>query len=312
MYGLLLVALSVAPAFAFLVLILRMDRAEPEPLREVLRIVGLGGAAALAAALLEMALDGLPFFQGTGLAGAAAASFLQVAPVEELAKLGVVLLFAWGRPSFNEENDGVVYVGASAIGFAVLENITYVASNGFGTGVLRAFTAMPLHVFTAVVMGLFVGKAKFAVGRYAQGSLVACGFLAAWAFHGAYDTLAFSGGALMLLLLPLLGGLAALGIVSLRRGRVLSLLRWTGAAAEPGPVVRPAGAKGHRWMPILSRCLLALCILFWVLLAVGSAGEAGGFGETAVGGVLITVLPLGVAVVTEAAWQRRRRRRTGK
>ena len=311
MYGLLLVALSVAPALAFLVLILRMDRAEPEPLREVLRTVGLGAAAALAAALVEMALERLPVFHAEGLAGAAATAFLQAAPVEELAKLGVVLLFVWNRPSFNEENDGVVYVGAAAIGFAVLENITYVVSNGYGTGVLRAFTAIPLHVFTAVIMGLFVGRAKFAGTAAARGTLVVGGLLIAWAFHGAYDTLAFSGGALSLLLLPLLGGLVALGIMALRRGRGLSLRRWAGASPVPVPPHRAAGTRGHRWMPILSRSLFVLCALFWALLLFGSAGGGGDVATTAAGGVLITVLPLGMAVLTETAWQRRRRRNAG-
>ena len=55
----------------------------------------------------------------------------------------MVLLFVWGNPNFNEENDGVVYVGASAIGFAVLENIAYVVQNGIGTGVLRAMAPLP-------------------------------------------------------------------------------------------------------------------------------------------------------------------------
>ena len=317
MYALLIILLSVAPGLAFLLLILRMDREEPEPLSLVLRIVALGGAGALVAGLVEIALDGVPLFRAPGLAGTAASSFLQVAPVEELAKLGVVLLFAWGQPAFNEENDGVVYVGASAVGFAVLENIIYVVQNGFGTGVLRAFTAIPLHVFTAVIMGLAVGRARFAATGKARVALVLGGFLIAWAAHGAYDTFAGAGNALVLLLLPLLGGVAAFGIVALKRGRRLSLLRWGKVAAADVPPPRRADVppprradvKAHRrWMRVVARILIGAVIGFWALLVLGIASDRSGAADAIAGGVLLTILPAGLAVLLEVGWRRERRR----
>ena len=325
MYALLIILLSVAPGLAFLLLILRMDREEPEPLSLVLRIVALGGAGALVAGLVEIALGGVPLFRAPGLAGTAASSFLQVAPVEELAKLGVVLLFAWGQPAFNEENDGVVYVGASAVGFAVLENIIYVVQNGFGTGVLRAFTAIPLHVFTAVIMGLAVGRARFAATGKARVALVLGGFLIAWAAHGAYDTFAGAGNALVLLLLPLLGGVAAFGIVALKRGRRLSLLRWGKVAAADVPPPRRADVppprqadvppprradvKAHRrWMRVVARILIGAVIGFWALLVLGIASDRSGTADAIAGGVLLTILPAGLAVLLEVGWRRERRR----
>ena len=254
MHTLLLIAISIAPALAFLVVVMRMDRREPEPVALVARIVGLGAAAGVVAALVEAALDGVPLFHAPGLAGPAAESFLLIAPVEELAKLGVVLLFVWNNANFNEENDGVVYVGASAIGFAVLENIAYVVSHGIGTGILRAFTSVPLHVFAAVIMGLFVGRARFAPAGLVRIRLVAAGFLCAWAAHGMYDTLALSRGALAGLILPLLAGLAAFGIMALRRGRRMSLLRWGPGKDQPAAPPAPRGT--HRWMAVVSRILL--------------------------------------------------------
>jgi len=137
--------------------------------------MGLGACSAVVASIAEILLGLLPFFHGRGTAAGAISSFLQVAPVEEMCKLGVVLAFVWRNPNFNEENDGIVYVGASAIGFALLENILYVAENGIGTGVLRAISAMPLHVFTAVVLGLHVGRARFAADRGTRILLIARG-----------------------------------------------------------------------------------------------------------------------------------------
>ena len=242
-------------------------------------------------------------------------------PVEEACKLGVVLLFIWKNPNFNEENDGIVYMGASAVGFALLENIFYVAQNGIGTGILRAFTAIPLHVLTAVVLGLHVGRAKFAASEARRNLLVWRGFLFAWAFHGLYDMLAMSESALALLLLPLLGGLAAFGVMALRRGRRLSLARWDSAtpsdivaapplasAAVPGHAVGRI-PKAHRWMPVVSRPLLACCAAFWLLLIFGLMGSttAEDVGYGALGGILLTIIPAAIGVALEVVYHRHRK-----
>jgi RsiW-degrading membrane proteinase PrsW (M82 family) len=306
------VIVSVFPAAAFLVLILRMDRAEPEPLGAVVRMVGLGCGAAIVASLVELGLDAFPLFHAPGFGGAALSSFVQVAPIEEGSKLAAVLLFAWRWPSFNEENDGVVYVGAAAIGFALLENILFVAEYGLGTGALRAFTAVPLHVLTGVVMGLYVGRARLAARSARRVRLVLQGFAFAWLVHGAYDTFAFSENALTLLLLPLLGGLAAFGVLALRKGRRLSLLRWGPNAAPHLSTPAHAGPpRRHLWMPVISRTLLGASALFWGLVFLDAAiGEEGSFtGDALLGGLVITLLPIAIGVLLEIAWQRRRRAR---
>jgi RsiW-degrading membrane proteinase PrsW (M82 family) len=313
MYTVGLLVVSVAPALAFLLIVLRMDRREPEPLALVARVVGLGAAAAVVAALVEAALDGISLFHAPGLAGPAAESFLLVAPVEELAKLGVVLLFVWGNPNFNEENDGVVYVGASSIGFALLENIAYVVQNGMGTGILRAFTSIPLHVFTAVILGLFVGRAHFTPSTPRRIGLIGAGFLIAWAVHGAYDTFAMSRGALAVLLLPLLAGLAAFGIMAMKRGRRLSLLRW-GGGAPPSPASAAVPARhpprSHRWMSVVGRILLGLCAAFWILFLIGmaQAGHKRDVGLAILGAAFMTFLPAALGIVLEVSYHRHRRR----
>jgi hypothetical protein len=262
---------------------------------------------------VETALERVSLFQAGGLAGAAAVSFIQVAPIEEACKLAVVLLFAWKKPAFNEENDGIVYAGASAMGFALLENILYVVRGGIGTGVLRAFTSIPLHIFTGVVAGLFIGRARFASGPRVRGLLVAAGFLLAWGFHGLYDFFAMSGSALALLVLPLVAGVSTFGVIALKAGRRASLLRWgalrpaVSAEAAPAP---PPRHRAHTWMAVVGRVLLALSVLFWVLIAVGLAdrGTPSGRGDTILGGVLITLIPVALGIVLEWSYRARKRR----
>lgn len=319
---------SAAPAVAFLVVILRMDRREPEPLRLVLIVIGLGAAGSIIAGLAELAMDGAPLFQAGGFRGALAVSFLQVAPVEEACKLGVVMLFAWGKPAFNEENDGIVYAGSSALGFALLENILYVLKNGIGTGILRAFTSIPLHIFTGIIAGLLIGRARFAASDRTRNLLLVQGFVLAWLFHGLYDSFAMSGSALALLLLPVVGGVTTFGIVTLRSGRRMSLTRWGGessaapvpastavetvaadvaAGRTPMPAVHRPRAV-HRWMAVVSRILIAGSALFWVLLSVGVAGErtSAGRSDTILGGIVITFIPLVLGGVLEwSYWAQR-------
>ena len=328
-YPLAVLAVSAAPALAFLVLILRMDRQEPEPLGLVLRVIALGAAGAVVAALVELALNGVSLFHVPGLLGALTSSFIQIAPVEELCKLGVVLLFVWQNPQFNEENDGIVYVGASAIGFALLENILYVAQNGLGTGVLRAFSSIPLHVFAGIILGMYVGRAKFATNETARTLLVLRGFVLVWFFHGLYDTFAQSGSALALLILPLIVGVSGFGIVELRKGRAASLLRWTGrtAAERPGQSARTIQTsapsretlmpqemtavrhKAPVWMAVISRLLLAACACFWVLLVIGLAfpDAPEGAGEAILGGILLTLIPGFIGVLLEIGYRKRKK-----
>lgn len=47
-----------------------------------------------------------------------------------------------------------------ALGFAVLENISYSIGYGWGTALIRAVTAVPGHACFGVFMGAFYGFAK--------------------------------------------------------------------------------------------------------------------------------------------------------
>ncbi len=233
LYTLTLLLLATFPPFFFLARLLVADRREPEPLEMVLFTLALGIISTLPASFAERVLGSLPFFAPTVPFSAIITAFVRVAPIEEACKLAVVLLFVWGNENFNEENDGIVYVATSSIGFALFENILYVLSNGFGVGVLRAVTSIPLHAFCGVLMGSCVGRARFARTRGAAAALVLRGFALAWFFHGLYDSLALSGSGFLALVGALVVALTFYGNRAIARGRALSLARWANPAAAP-------------------------------------------------------------------------------
>jgi protease PrsW len=321
MDALILVIIAILPPLAFLLYIHHLDSIEPEPHGLILKALLLGALAVIPAAIIELLLGMVPILAMEGLAGAAIRSFIVIAPIEEAVKLGVVLLFIWKNANFNEENDGIVYVGAAAIGFSLLENILYVAQSGFATGIMRAVTSIPLHTFTGVIMGYFVGIAKFRPG--ARAGNIAAGFVIAYLIHAVYDTFALAGTAIALLIIPLVIALIIFGVIYLKKGARLSSGRWNGtppsrpeapAAAEPlaGPAPSKPGAAGSgTYKIVISRVIFALCAGFWALLIAGTlfpgGDEATNPLDVVVGGIILTLVPAAIGLVLELSYRRQKK-----
>jgi protease PrsW len=99
-----------------------------------------------------------------------------------------------------------------SMGFATIENILYVAQGGIGVAILRIFTAVPAHATFGVLMGYFVGLAKFKGMQ--TGPYLLLGLITAILFHGAYDFGLFTGNGYFIIF----GALASLVV-----GIILSL-----------------------------------------------------------------------------------------
>jgi protease PrsW len=329
---LVLVIIAIIPPLAFLLYIHHLDSIEPEPHGLIMKALILGGVAVIPAAIMEFLLGRLlgfavgagmlPASALEGVAAAAFNSFVVIAPVEEALKLGVVLLFIWKNANFNEENDGIVYMGAAAIGFSLLENIFYVLQSGLATGIMRAVTSIPLHTFTGVIMGYFVGIAKFTPEKKARN--IGLGFIIAYLIHAVYDTFALSGTAVALLIIPLVIALIIFGVIYLKRGSRLSALRWNNTApgqvpqaaavAEPAPDpsrAEPRTAENGKYKVVISRVIFALCAGFWALLIIGayvpSGNEAANPLDVIVGGIILTIIPIAIGLVLELSYRRQKK-----
>jgi RsiW-degrading membrane proteinase PrsW (M82 family) len=76
-----------------------------------------------------------------------------------------------------------------SMGFATIENINYVFTYGYSTAVVRMFLSVPAHATFGVVMGYFIGKAKFDQANRFR--LLFTGLLIAVLFHGTFDFFIF-------------------------------------------------------------------------------------------------------------------------
>ena len=118
--------------------------------------------------------------------------FISIALVEEGFKWLVVRNVGYDNREFDEVYDIIVYAVFVSLGFACVENVLYVFSNGLSNAVLRAFTAIPGHTCFGVVMGYFMAKAKVASisnnnGLYVKNIVLS--LLIPMLFHTMYDAL---------------------------------------------------------------------------------------------------------------------------
>jgi len=275
----LLLLVSIIPCLLIFVFIIRKDKYEPEPSGFLTKIFFLGALSCFPAVILEMALSKLPVFGLGNITGAAIDSFLMIAPIEELMKFLVVMIFVWKNKNFNEENDGIVYSAAAAIGFAMFENIFYVFDYGVSIGVLRAVTAIPLHSFSGVIMGYYIGAAKFSEDPKCVKRLLFKGLLFAYLFHAVYDTFALSESVFAVLIIPLLIILIFMGWKFLKKGELLSSKRWSVESSDSAITEKiaddPATAEltkrvsSGKWKRNLAIAIMTPVIIFWTLIFIG-------------------------------------------
>jgi RsiW-degrading membrane proteinase PrsW (M82 family) len=135
--------------------------------------------------------------------------FLVVALPEEFSKLWIVKKAAYNHSKFNEFMDGITYCILASMGFAMFENIVYTYQYGLGTGILRAFTAVPAHALFSGIMGYYIGLAKFSKDPELEKKFISRGLWLGVFYHGLYDFLLLSGLPILALsVFPLLGVMA--------------------------------------------------------------------------------------------------------
>lgn len=157
-----LIAAAVIPAVILLVRVERLDRLEKESTGLLLSLVVFGVVSTSVAALGErigIAVLNRLFAQESVLCDVLL-YFGVVAFSEEGAKYVLLKRRTWRSPEFNCQFDGVVYGVFVALGFALWENIGYVAMYGLSTALIRAVTAVPGHACFGVFMGVWYGMAK--------------------------------------------------------------------------------------------------------------------------------------------------------
>jgi len=211
-----LVLSAVFPVVVFLVVIYNRDT-QKEPPKLVFKCFFWGCVSVLPIVPLEMLMSKFNVFESS-LMSSFYEAFAVAALIEEGVKFLFLYLIIWKRREFDQYFDGIVYAVFVSLGFALVENILYVAQSGFGTAILRAILSVPGHGLFGVAMGYFFAFAKFSPGK--KTGYLWLSFLIPLLFHGLYDFFLFYMGnnenTVMILLL--FAGFGALMIILWRVG----------------------------------------------------------------------------------------------
>ena len=181
---------AVLPVVLLLFFIYRKDKLNPEPLGKLLLTFFVGCLSVLPASIMEGLLvpmvpsdETMPVLNGL-LTGYVVAGFS-----EELCKLLLLMLVIWRSRHFDEYFDGIVYAVFLSLGFACVENISYVmgGDDSMSIAITRGLLAVPAHFLFAVTMGYYLSLAKFDPAGRRSHLLKALFFPVL--LHGTYDAL---------------------------------------------------------------------------------------------------------------------------
>tara|TARA_B100000767_G_C19671937_1_gene495659 strand:- start:219 stop:887 length:669 start_codon:yes stop_codon:yes gene_type:complete len=192
MYTILLIA--IIPPILIIYYIVKSDKF-PEPAHLIVKTFILGVLICFPLGLINTYLIWLPEASiGKDL------SFL-AGFTEEPFKFLVLYFFIKPQKDFNEPMDAIVYAVIISLGFATFENIEYVfsgesANESIMIGILRAFTAIPLHASCGIIMGYYFGMHVFNEEKLALYKSL----IIPISFHAIYN---FSTGSLLLMLVTL-------------------------------------------------------------------------------------------------------------
>lgn len=183
-----LLAIAMAPGVAIMIYIYLKDRHEKEPIGLLIRSFFLGILSVFVTLFISSIISQFITINELDVSEQAIHAFIIVALVEEFSKFLFVRGVLYRNKNFNEPFDGIVYAIMVGMGFATFENIFYVTEGGFTVALTRMFTAVPAHASFAVLMGYYLGKAKF---EHKKSYYAIHALLIATLFHGAYDYFLF-------------------------------------------------------------------------------------------------------------------------
>lgn len=177
---------AIFPPLLIAYYVYQKDKYEKEPKSLIIKSFLFGCVGVIPALFLEIFAKGM--FTSLFLY-----VFFGIALVEEGVKYFFLKKYLFKKADFNEPMDGIVYGVMISLGFATVENIAYVLNNEgkeIQVAMIRMFTAIPLHAVCGVILGYFVGLAKFSDNSR---PLLYKGLFIATLLHGLYNYFIFLG-----------------------------------------------------------------------------------------------------------------------
>jgi RsiW-degrading membrane proteinase PrsW (M82 family) len=199
---------TIIGSFFWLLFLRKRDKYEPEPLHAMLFVLIIGGlASTFFASLGNVWVDNMSDFKLSHVianGGSASLSnvlglFIPSAFIEEFCKYTAAFWLIRKNKQVNEPVDGIIYAVTVGLGFSLFENFLYAAQFGSLIVFPRLLFAVPLHMATAAIWGIYFSTTLAKNEKIVYSNAFPL-FLLAVALHSAWNSSSvFLGGAFYLL-----------------------------------------------------------------------------------------------------------------
>lgn len=211
-----IVTAGVAPGLALLSYFYLRDQYGSEPLSMVFKMFIFGALLVFPLMFIQYVLSVEGLFQGDFTK-----AFGTVGLLEEFFKWFILYYTIFQHISFDEPYDGVIYSVAVSLGFASAENIFYLLANGLQDALGRALLPVSSHALFGVIMGYYIGKAKFSPD--VQKKWIVLSLMLPVLLHGMYDFILMTREDWLVLMIPFMIFLWWLGLRKVKKARTLTL-----------------------------------------------------------------------------------------
>jgi protease PrsW len=211
-----IVTAGVAPGLALLSYFYLKDQYDSEPLSLVFKMFIFGALLVFPLMFIQYVLAAEGLFQGDF-----SKAFGTVGLLEEFFKWFILYYTIFQHIAFDEHYDGIIYSVSVSLGFASAENIFYLLANGLQDAIGRALLPVSSHALFGVIMGYYIGKAKFAPDSPKKWVLLSLSVPVM--LHGIYDFILMTREDWMVLMIPFMIFLWWLGLRKVKKARVLTL-----------------------------------------------------------------------------------------
>ncbi|WP_071459990.1 glutamic-type intramembrane protease PrsW [Bacillus massilinigeriensis] len=210
-----IVAAGIAPGLALLSYFYLRDQYDSEPLSMVFKTFIFGAILVFPIMFIQYVIQ-----TEVGSQSVISQAFWNAGFLEEFFKWFIIYYTVYKHVVFDEPYDGIVYGASVSLGFATVENIFYLFSNGLEFALGRALLPVSSHALFGVIMGYYLGKGKFS--EKSKAKWIALALLIPLVLHGLYDYILFTMKDWLALMVPFMIFLWWLGLVKVKKARILS------------------------------------------------------------------------------------------
>lgn len=210
---------GIAPGLALLSYFYLKDEYDSEPISVVLKTFVYGALLVFPIMFVQHVLDVENLIKYEWIE-----AFLSSSLLEEFFKWFILFYAVYQHVAFDEPFDGIVYGASVSLGFATAENIFYLVANGVEHAIARALLPVSSHAMFGVIMGFYIGKAKFTDGFKYKWILLS--LILPFVLHGLYDYILISQEHWLTIIFPFMIFLWWLGLRKVKKAKVLSAIHF--------------------------------------------------------------------------------------